>query len=57
MNVGLDKLRETEAAVMTLMQQLSVYEKTLNEKNKAADERLKKMMQEQKQAEVKKEIS
>ena len=46
LNVGLDKLRQTEAAVIELQNQLSVYEKELMVKEKAANEKLKLMVQE-----------
>mmetsp|Transcript_10643 Transcript_10643/g.10717 ORF Transcript_10643/g.10717 Transcript_10643/m.10717 type:complete len:502 (-) Transcript_10643:3279-4784(-) len=57
LNVGLDKLKDTETEVIDLQNKLSVYEKDLMEKQKAADERLKLMVQEQQQAEVKKDQS
>ena len=46
LNVGLDKLRQTEAAVLDLQGQLSVYEKDLMVKERAANEKLKMMVHE-----------
>ena len=51
LNVGLDKLRETESAVIDLQRKLTVFEKDLTIKGKAADEKLKLMLVEQKEAE------
>lgn len=51
LNVGLEKLRQTETAVIDLQKQLTVFEKDLLMKDKAANEKLKLMVQEQKQAE------
>jgi hypothetical protein len=39
--VGLDKLRETETAVIDLQKQLTVFEKELQKKDKEANEKLK----------------
>ena len=46
LNVGLDKLRQTETAVIELQNQLSVYEKDLRVKEKAANEKLQLMVKE-----------
>lgn len=51
LNVGLDKLRQTETAVIDLQSQLTVFEKELQAKDRAANEKLKLMVQEQKEAE------
>ncbi len=55
--MGLDKLRETETAVIDLQKKLTVFEKDLTVKGKAADEKLKLMLVEQKEAEQQRELS
>lgn len=50
-------MRQTETAVIDLQNQLSVYEKNLMAKQSAADEKLKRMLVEQKEAENKRELS
>lgn len=44
LNVGLDKLKQTESAVIDLQNQLSVYEKDLMQKERAANDKLKLMV-------------
>ena len=51
LNVGLDKLKQTETSVIDLQKQLTVFEKDLLAKDKAANEKLKLMVHEQKEAE------
>ena len=48
LNVGLDKLKQTETAVIDLQSQLTVFEKELMTKDKAANEKLQLMVTEQK---------
>eukprot|EP00830_Metopus_es_P014557 TRINITY_DN3901_c0_g1_i1.p1 TRINITY_DN3901_c0_g1~~TRINITY_DN3901_c0_g1_i1.p1 ORF type:complete len:1012 (-),score=209.87 TRINITY_DN3901_c0_g1_i1:2492-5527(-) len=57
LNVGLNKLKETEAEVIALQTSLDKSQKELEIKQKLANEKLKLMVQEQKQAEAKKELS
>ena len=57
LNVGLDKLKQTESAVIDLQAQLTIFEKELQSKDKAANEKLNLMIIEQKEAEQKKELS
>ena len=57
MGVGLNKLKETESQVIDLQKKLTVYEKDLLAKDKAANDKLKLMLVEQKEAEQSREIS
>jgi dynein heavy chain 1 len=57
LGVGLNKLKETESQVIDLQKKLTVYEKDLLAKDKAANDKLKLMLVEQKEAEQSREIS
>mmetsp|Transcript_2191 Transcript_2191/g.1958 ORF Transcript_2191/g.1958 Transcript_2191/m.1958 type:complete len:284 (+) Transcript_2191:228-1079(+) len=57
LNVGLGKLKETEAEVMNLQVSLDKYKVELEDKERAAQEKLKLMVKEQKEAEQEREKS
>ncbi len=57
LNVGLSKLKETEAAVIDLQKKLTIFEKELTAKKLEADKKLKLMLVEQKEAEQQRELS
>lgn len=51
MNVGLEKLQQTESAVIDLQGQLVIYERDLFAKQSEANVKLKLMVKEQQEAE------
>lgn len=55
--MGLGKLKDTETSVLDLQRQLTVFEKELQAKDKAANEKLQLMVVEQKEAEQQRELS
>ena len=57
LNVGLNKLKETEEQVIELQKSLDTYKAELEAKEKEANEKLKLMVKEQKEAEAKRESS
>jgi len=57
LNVGLGKLKETEEQVVQLQKSLDVYKTELEAKEKQANEKLKLMVKEQKEAEQRRENS
>uniref|UniRef100_A0A915HKX7 Dynein heavy chain, cytoplasmic n=1 Tax=Romanomermis culicivorax TaxID=13658 RepID=A0A915HKX7_ROMCU len=57
LNVGLNKIRETEEQVKELQKSLTLKSQELEAKNAAANAKLKQMLQDQQEAEKKKQVS